>query len=308
MVAPIFVALDGSPAAEVALPWAIALAEKSQAPLRMLGVHAPASAIFDSDIPVVSYIPDDVVRKQEWNYFNDLMQRVQRISKIEVGAEVLDGSVVDTLCKHIETHKPSFVVMGTHGRGALARFFLGSTSTLLSRNSSTPLLLIREKPGIVDLQNLPDIHHVLVPVDGSPLSEEAIEPAIRFGKLWYADYSLLMSLDGVPDIAAFANRHEEGLPGAWDEKAVPKKAAAYLRHLQDRFASASLKATASLVEHESACKAIVAAAKARSGTAIAMTTHGRGGLTRAIRGSVAEKVVHEYDGPILLYRPSTSTM
>jgi nucleotide-binding universal stress UspA family protein len=37
---------------------------------------------------------------------------------------------------------------------------------------------------------------------------------------------------------------------------------------------------------------------------IAIATHGRGGVTRAILGSVADKVIRGSNRPVLVYRPS----
>lgn len=48
---------------------------------------------------------------------------------------------------------------------------------------------------------------------------------------------------------------------------------------------------------------IAAAAKAFKADAVAMTTHGRGGLSKLFAGSVAQKLYHAYSGPLLLLRP-----
>jgi nucleotide-binding universal stress UspA family protein len=49
---------------------------------------------------------------------------------------------------------------------------------------------------------------------------------------------------------------------------------------------------------------ILRAARERSAGVIAMATHGRGGLSRLVFGSVAERVLSDTQVPLLLIRPA----
>src|SRR6185503_12775349 len=56
--------------------------------------------------------------------------------------EIRVGDVYDEIRKCIDTQKPELVVMGTHGRRGVARWFIGSTTEKLLRHSPVPLLTI----------------------------------------------------------------------------------------------------------------------------------------------------------------------
>ena len=54
----------------------------------------------------------------------------------------------------------------------------------------------------------------------------------------------------------------------------------------------------------SVSRAIVDEATRVSAGALAMATHGRGGLKRMVLGSVADEVIRHSHTPVLVYRPS----
>src|SRR5262249_47720136 len=87
--------------------------------------------------------------------------------------------------------RADLVVMTTHGRGPMARFWLGSVVDHLVRELPMPLLLVRPTDGPIDMKQERPVRHILVPLDGSPLSEQALEPAISLGGLTEASYTLL---------------------------------------------------------------------------------------------------------------------
>ena len=47
---------------------------------------------------------------------------------------------------------------------------------------------------------------------------------------------------------------------------------------------------------------IMAFAREKKPDAIALTTHGRGGISRMLLGSIVDKVVRAAHGPVLVYR------
>ena len=76
MAVTVMVPLDGSPAAEAALPWAVHLARKSHGALRLVGVHAPPAVLLDGETLVGSVVPDESVRRREADYFGDVQARL----------------------------------------------------------------------------------------------------------------------------------------------------------------------------------------------------------------------------------------
>lgn len=76
----------------------------------------------------------------------------------------------------------------------------------------------------------------------------------------------------------------------------------YLRGVAARDFSAT-KVTTGVEFSEHVAEAIIAAARENNADAIAMGTHGRSGISRALMGSVAEGVVRESPVPVILIGP-----
>jgi nucleotide-binding universal stress UspA family protein len=133
---------------------------------------------------------------------------------------------------------------------------------------------------------------ILVPLDGSPLAEMALPKAFE-----------LLS-DG-PGATLILLRAAEAttLPGIDPIEAqvgVVREAESYLAAVADRLREQGVTRVVRSVWYSSAAKAIVEVARVRGVDVIVMSTHGRSGLRRALRGSVAESVMHRTRTPILL--------
>lgn len=301
MLPSVLVPLDGSPEAEQALPWATSLASRTGGAIRLVGVHAPPAVYLDGQTLVGSVTPDEEVRAQEQAYLDEVEQRVRHAHGVSISSDLIDGSVLDALVEQTRIVQPAWTVMTSHARGAIARFFLGSTALEYVRHAPGPVLLLHttnhEPP---DLSHVPTIETVVVPLDGSLVAEQSILPAIALAKLYHARVQVIMVLDAVPEIENIAIRHEPGLPGPWDEAAVHTKAEYYLEHMADRCRAHGLTAHTQLIPHGAASTAIVAAAQGLPNAIIALTTHGRGGLAKLVWGSVTEQIVRHTTTPVLI--------
>jgi nucleotide-binding universal stress UspA family protein len=97
---------------------------------------------------------------------------------------LLDGPVAEAIAAYAETHRVDLVVMTTHGRGLLSRAWLGSVADRLVRQLPMPMLLVRpHETDPADITNPPSINHVLIPLDGSELSECIVPHALALGRL-----------------------------------------------------------------------------------------------------------------------------
>ena len=131
---------------------------------------------------------------------------------------------------------------------------------------------------------------ILVPLDGSDLAEQVL-PYVRLvaGALG-SRIELLRVLVPVP------REMDESARRRYRERAADDLSGA-----RTAIEAAGLTATASIQERRSA-EAIVAEAEKESGALIAMTTHGRSGLSRWMVGSVTGKVLHATRNPLLVVR------
>ena len=284
MSAIVMAPLDGSPVAEAALPWAVHLAKRLNASLRLVGVHAPPAVLLDGETLVGSVVPDESVRKQETDYFANV-QAILRPIGVPVAADLLDGGVVSSLAEYARTLKPTWIVMMSHARGAVTRFFLGETASEFVRRSPCPVLLVHPAAGPVDPAEAPDVRQVLVPLDGSDLAERILGPAADFAKAFGASITLLMAPARLPDMSA-------------------TKAEAYLEQKAAGLRNQTRAVQCKNVPTEESADVIVAEADAQPGTVVAIATHGRGGLAKLVWGSVAEDVVRRAHAPVLVFKPS----
>ena len=147
--------------------------------------RAPAVLLDGETLGTV--IPDESVRQKETAYFTGVQTRLKK-AEVPVAADLLDGSVVRSLAEYAANLQPAWIVMLSHARGAVARFFLGETATEFVRQSPCPVLLVHEGG-----DRAPNVQHVLVPLDGSPLAERMTGPATAFAKTVGADVTLLIA-------------------------------------------------------------------------------------------------------------------
>lgn len=142
----LLVPLDGSLLAETALPHAIAIAKS-------LGLKATLLRAYEVPISVATPLPYTVdadrvtleaMREEVENYLREKVsqlasQGVKEVSHVAAlggaGQQIVDAAGPQTL-----------IVMCTHGRSGMGRWFLGSVASRVSHHSSGPVLVVRAAP------------------------------------------------------------------------------------------------------------------------------------------------------------------
>ena len=140
----------------------------------------------------LNYQLDAKVRECERAYLDGVVKRVASASPVRVTSDLLEGPrVAETLQAHAATSGADLIVMTTHGRGPLSRFWLGSIADEMVRLATTPVLLVRPHEEALDLTSEPGVRHILIPLDGSDLAEQVLEPARVLGVFMQAHFTLL---------------------------------------------------------------------------------------------------------------------
>jgi nucleotide-binding universal stress UspA family protein len=271
----VMVPLDGSPAGEVALPWAVELAKRTQGTVRLVGVHAPPAVLLDGETLVGSVIPDEPIREREKQYFEAVQERL-RESGTAVAADLLDGGVITSLAEYARELMPAWVAMLCHSRGRLARFFVGETASEFVRESPAPVLLIHPN----DSAGPTHVKRVLVPLDGSSLAEKVLGPAAELASAFGTGITLL----------------KVGQAGAADNPID------ILSRPRELLKSRGVSVNSQVLSGKSAAEAIAAEANREAGTIVALSTHARSGLSKLVWGSVTDEVVRRTTGPVLVLR------
>jgi nucleotide-binding universal stress UspA family protein len=144
---PVMLATDGSPTAEKATATAFDLALKLNADLVIVSVW---------DIPYVAYSAmgfaplsanADLAKLEEHEAAKAASEAAARAEEagVETRVSVLRGFPVDAICEAAERFAPQFLVIGSHGWGAVKRALFGSVSTGVLHHAPCPVLVVRDE-------------------------------------------------------------------------------------------------------------------------------------------------------------------
>lgn len=295
----ILVPLDGTPVAEQALVPAVSIARANGANLHLVTVLMPPLM----GLPELPY--EASLGALEADYLEATAARVQAAGVSSVATKLLR---VDNTAQALEQYRvevgAGLTVMSSHGRGAVERAWLGSVADRFVRTTEAPVLLVRASPGDAEPDLSADVHfhRVLVPLDGSEFSEAALQPAAALSEGADATYVLLRVIE--PPYAPGAGLMPAGFefPEAQVE-ALRGEAEAELEATARRFAALG-HAVETVAEFSAPISlGILRLAESQEVDAIAIATHGRGGISRALLGSVADKVIRGAGCPVLIVRP-----
>jgi nucleotide-binding universal stress UspA family protein len=297
MFRTIVVPLDGSPLAEHALPLAAGIARRAGGALRLARVHTPHHAPRYAEPEA-----DATVAHREQAYLDAVAANVERSGGVPAtGALIEEGTVAPALCAHAQALGADLMVLTTHGRGPLSRFWLGSVTDELLRTAPLPLLVYRPEGQVAaDLSADRPFRRILVPLDGSETAEAALAPAAELARLTGAELTLLRAVEVLP-IAA-----PDGLvytPPTLDAALVERLVAEARRSLNrvaERLRAEGLTVATRVTAAEPAAAAILDAAG--QADLIVLATHGRSKVARFFLGSVADKVVRGAPCPVLVTR------
>ncbi|MCI0557907.1 MAG: universal stress protein, partial [Nitrososphaera sp.] len=200
MYRSVLVPLDGSTFGEHALLVAQGIAYRAGAALQLAHVHVPVSTKYIEGMIVLDETLEAQNKERERAYLEGTVKRLKTDSNVTFTLLDESGSVADILNNHLKTTGAGLLIMTTHGRGALTRFWLGSVADELVRRVEKPILLVRPKEAVEEVPDLTQektFQHILIPLDGSTLSEQMLEHAVALGKLTQANYTLLRVIEPI---------------------------------------------------------------------------------------------------------------
>jgi nucleotide-binding universal stress UspA family protein len=311
MYRKVLVPLDGSGFAEHALPLAVSLARRSRAGIHLVTVTTPITAAYLEGVFVGSADLEAEAAAQRQGYLEGIMARLRERIDVPLTGEVMHGEVSSTLCDLAGTGEYDLVVMATHGRSPFGRFWLGSVADEMMRHATLPLLLVRPGEAPLKLDEEPDLSRIIVPLDGTKLAEQILEPAVALaGLVPGAEIVLVRAVRPVLPIDVAPEGMETGTEAEHllhEMESLQKEgegeAGMYLAEIARRLEARGLRVRTHVVIEDRPDEAILHEAEDEHAGLIALETHGRGGISRLLHGSVADKVVRSAHVPILVHRP-----
>jgi len=178
-------ATDFSPCSKAALPYALAIAHQYGA--RVCGAHvlnADDYLFFGPEVWPAH------LQQEEQLQQDALAQLEEQLRGVPHEAVCAVGGVWDVLCRIIGEHDIDLVVVGTHGRSGLGKFFVGSVAEEVFRRADCPVLSVGP-----NVRSNPDrgiqFRHILFATDFSGYSLAALPYAVSLAEEDQAQLVLL---------------------------------------------------------------------------------------------------------------------
>ena len=268
MFEEVLVCLDGSPLAETILPLARAITARKGGKLTLLRI-----------------VRDSAELSAEEDYLRDCARRYGAGLRFIVSTDPASA-----IGAELERTPHSIAALTTHGRTAWIEGILGSVALQVLRESKQPVILFRP---LGERSKTPEkISTVAVALDATEFSEQIVPYAVRAAQSLSARLLLIQALPVHPPI----------LPGP-DQETVVLLESSYLQRQAANIRAAHGIEPQWEVLHGVPADAICRYLKDMPDTLLAMTTHARSGIERAVLGSVAGYCVRHTGVPLLLYWP-----
>lgn len=277
MLSKILVPLDGSP-----------LSERILSQLRRLLVRQDAAVTLVSVVPPRSLETE----KEPGTLVIEARKHLQSVAAplreggARVETQVLIGDAAERILSHSLEDPPSLIVMATHGRTGIQRWTRGSVAERVLRGAQAPILLAN--PLALDAATETRFKRILVPLDGSRESAQVLPLAREIAKLY-----------GATLVLHFAVPVAMPVEGVASVMLSPADARAVLEPHKQACAGVAVEVTTGAGDPAASILDTVDATKC---DLIAMTTHGRSGVSRWVFGSVAEHVARHAKCPLLVQR------
>lgn len=296
MAGTVVVPLDGSEQAEQAIPSAQALAQRNNAPMVLVSVVEIAME-FDAWVDASMASLEDEI--QDWvadrrEYLDEV---AARMGGSNVSTEIRAGTPSNEIVGYVEDVDDPVIVMASHGRGGVEQMVVGSVAFRIVHDVRCPILVTRISEGR-GVSTDASFSKLLIPVDGSEFSESIIGKVLATTGEPRPAVHLLRVMEA-PTWSRRSFNH--GLVGQYIE-ASREEAEEHLAGLAEQLLSQGHETTWE-VKNGDVTKEILECATEVGASEIAMATHGRGGLGRALLGSVAQRVLQRGNLPLLLIRP-----
>ncbi len=276
----ILVPVDGSELAEQVLAVAERLRARG-AVLHLARVNpAPAN-------PPTPY--DETLQLEAESYLDFLVSRLKDRG-VAAQWETRTGEIAAEIVSAASQHSCDLIAISSHGRSGVARLVYGSVAERVLQAAAIPTLFVRAlgpsgpRP--------PKVESVLVPLDGTPVSEGALEPAVALARDHGASLQLLYVV--------------ESLWAAGDSK-LARDQFKEVRHVADRLHELANRLrgdqvpTRALVVRGDPSTDVLSHA-ARYGCDLIVLTPTGAGARPAAFGHVSEKILRSAPMPVLVVR------
>lgn len=292
-LASILVAYDSSSFAKQALRTALSLSSLFGAKLHIVNIDLVHGApLVDPSSPVVESDELEATVLRENMEIEDLFEG-QKIT-YAMGRDV---SPAPSILAYASDQDVDLIVVGTHGRNAIGRLFLGSVAEEIVRYSACPVLTVRDNPA--SYLQLEQTDRIIVPIDFSKHAMHALAHAKHLAKIARAQIELVHVIQP-PNYPLF--RDPVLGPIYRYPTDIDQLAKKHLAQFYERTPGPIVKATFHVRFGHPAQEIVEIAGESEAKKLIVMSTHGASGLNRFFLGSVASKTIRKTPYPVFIIK------
>ncbi len=283
----ILVGVDGSAESEAAIRWATAEAIMRGRPLTLMHAIPPLRVSWPA-----AYLETGLVESQEANA-REVIENAQK--SVEASAGSSQPPAVRTEMRHTDAPSAMVVgsreaymtVVGSRGMGAVGRAILGSVSGGLVHHGHGPIAIIHAEES-----DAPDVTSpVLLGIDGSPASEDATALAFEEASRRGVDLVALHAWSDVgviPLLGMDWHRYEDE-----GHEVLAERLAGW----QERYPDVHVRRR---IVCDQPARWLVE--ESQQAQLVVVGSHGRGGFSGMMLGSISSKVAQAAKAPVIVVR------
>ncbi len=290
----ILLTTDFSNLAQQAYPHAAYMAKRLGLPLRLIYVVDRT----------IHFNPGEIAAHEAWvwNVVQTFRQRLEDTAAVlterfgvETQAYVLPGRIVADILAEA-TANAAMIVTASHGYSGHRSLFLGSTASALVQLSPIPVLVIKEKTPPRSVE------HALFATNLDEVSRRALDQFIPLARTLGLSAEVLY-VEAEPTLLAMVRKEAALMPPTGGRAARLKWIREQLAGMTEQLTNAGIKNTSLVEPAARAAPLICSRAVETDADVIVVASHGRGKLSKAWMGSVADEVLRRADRPVLVLKP-----
>ncbi len=288
----ILVATGGSPWSDAAVAYAIAMAARTGATLRVLTVLVNPGIYANPDVLGGTEFVVDIVEKDG----QELLSRIaDQASQAGVVCETFCrwGGVPETILHTAQETVSDLIILGSRMLSGWKRLRLGQVANAVSAKAQQPVLMVKRPPDVVP--GSPLGRRLLVVTGGSPRSDMAVDYAIDLASRERLSLCLLHVI---------ANRRRRLLRC---EEVDETEGRELLVRAEVRATSAGV-ITTTVLEHGDIKSAIVSTADKQQCDGIVLGARGAAGWKRMVIGDISNAVIVTTPLPVLVVKGMNKLM
>lgn len=291
MSGSVVVGFDGSVASHRAVSWALREAESLALPVTLVRAYEPPiTAVglgYGGMVP--ASVVDDLRDQSEADLHAAVEAAAAEVQGVAVSGRLVAGTPSAVLLSQSEG--ATLVVLGSRGLGGFRGLMLGSVGQQVSAHARVPVVVVRGDP------ERPSTGRVIVAVDGSPASREAVgfafDHAARHGLSLHALHAWEVPVFDAPGVTVPPTLALEEIEDE-EVRLTAEAISGWSEKYPDVLVSRE-------VIHGPSEKVVVEA----SGGAelLVVGSRGRGGFAGLLLGSVSQAALHHARCPVAVVRP-----